>query len=465
MLDEALLPEEVRYLRVASEKEALDAVGEMRTRAFGQVMTFCYTAALMARALGAGGRFEFRPRLEELAERFSERRPTFDFSGVASSLLSGLGDGEDHQGAILRFVERLISRRRERARLAASLLPARCRLLTHCNLSGELVAVAQAAAEAGKEISVIATETRPYLQGSRLTAWELKRAGVEVSLIPDGAAAQLLATGGADAVLVGSDRSARNGDIVNKVGTYPLAVAARRFGVPFYVLVQRPSAAPSGEQIAIERRPPEELLVFRGRRIAPEGVAAEYPAFDVTPASHVTALIGFEGVYTPEEFRRLHLEELPPNPAPGRLPPERALVYGVPGEEGYGRLREAARDLKLLVPELRPGLWGALVAAELYRRGLSPVVISDSMMGYFFARGSVRRLLLFSAGRRALPGSRLALLLARSHGVEAELLEGPPLRGEPADRDVTTFLGEKVAPEGVAAHRLGLEDFAEIGGK
>jgi methylthioribose-1-phosphate isomerase len=462
VLDETLLPERIHYLRVANERQALEVVGAMRTRAFGQVMTFCYAAALVARALRGGREASFRPSLDELAERFAARRPTFDFRGLAASLGNGLGDARDHETAILEYVERLIARRRERARRAAELLPRGCRLLTHCNLSGELVAIAEAAERAGNRISVIATETRPYLQGSRLTAWELRRAGVEVSLIPDGAVAQVLAAGAVDAVLVGSDRSAQNGDIVNKIGTYPLAVAARRYGVPFYVLVQPPGAAQSGEEIAIERRPAEELLVFRGRRLAPEGVAAEYPAFDVTPASYATGLIGFEGVRAPEACRELELRQRPPGPAAGERRPEGVLVHGVPGEEGYGRLREAARGLKLLVPELRPGLWGTAVAAELLRRGLSPVLISDNMMGYFFSRGSVERLILFSAGRAALPGSRLALLLARWHGVEAELREGPPLSGVRADRDVTTFLGEKVAPEGVAAYRLRAEAFAEI---
>ena len=154
-----------------------------------------------------------------------------------------------------------------RARLAASVLPDPARVLTHCNVSGELVAVAQCCAELGKKFSVIASETRPYLQGTRLTAWELAQAGVAVSIIPDNAVAQVMQQGAVNAVIVGADRAAQNGDIINKVGTYPLALMAKDFAIPFYALVQDPRSLERGADVAIEERPAAELLKFQGESL------------------------------------------------------------------------------------------------------------------------------------------------------------------------------------------------------
>ena len=167
--------------------------------------------------------------------------------------------------------QQIIKARLARAERTASILPDSARVLTHCNVSGELVAIAQLCKSMGKEISVIATETRPYLQGSRLTAWELAEAGVSVSLIPDCAAAQVMDRGEVNAVVVGSDRCAQNGDVINKVGTYPLALMAKEYGIPFYALVQDPGGLVRGEDVPIEERSANELLVIPGRATAGGG--------------------------------------------------------------------------------------------------------------------------------------------------------------------------------------------------
>jgi methylthioribose-1-phosphate isomerase len=180
------------------------------------------------------------------------------------------------------------------------------RILTHCNTGplacgqfGTALGIVQAAHHAGRELQVWVDETRPYLQGARLTAWELEQAGVPHTLLPDVAAGSLMKNGEVDVVIVGADRVAANGDTANKVGTYPLAVLAARHGIPFYVAAPTSSidlATPDGDAIVIEERPAEEVLRIRGVSIAPEGTAVRNPAFDVTPADLITGIVTEEGV-------------------------------------------------------------------------------------------------------------------------------------------------------------------------
>jgi methylthioribose-1-phosphate isomerase len=195
-------------------------------------------------------------------------------------------------------------------RFGASLLEDPATVLTHCNAGalatagyGTALGVVRAAREAGKKVSVIADETRPYLQGARLTAWELRKDRIPVTVIADSMAGAVLANGGVSCTIVGADRVAANGDVANKIGTYPLAVLARRHGVPFYVAAPLSSVdleCRSGDLIPIEQRSAAELTEFAGRRITPRGVGVLNPAFDVTPAELVTAIITERGVaYAP----------------------------------------------------------------------------------------------------------------------------------------------------------------------
>ncbi|HKK08775.1 MAG TPA: S-methyl-5-thioribose-1-phosphate isomerase, partial [Gemmatimonadota bacterium] len=173
---------------------------------------------------------------------------------------------------------------------------------------GTALAPIYLAAERGRAPAVIADETRPLLQGSRLTAWELRRAGVDVTVIADGAAGARLARGRVDAVLVGADRIASNGDVANKVGTYALAVLARHHGVPFYVLAPTSTvdlATPTGDDIPIEVRDPDEIRRAWGRLPAPEDAKVWSPAFDVTPSALITAIVTEEGVCRPPFLRHL----------------------------------------------------------------------------------------------------------------------------------------------------------------
>jgi methylthioribose-1-phosphate isomerase len=199
-----------------------------------------------------------------------------------------------------------IDRCRRIGRHGAALMPADATVLTHCNAGalatggyGTALGVLRAAREAGKTIRVLADETRPYLQGSRLTAWELARDGFDVSVIPDSAAAHFMAKGEIGCVVVGADRIAANGDVANKIGTYAVAVAARRHRVPFYVAAPLSTIdllCPDGGAIPIEERAASELLELNAIRLAPAGIGGRYPAFDVTPAELVDAIITEAGV-------------------------------------------------------------------------------------------------------------------------------------------------------------------------
>jgi methylthioribose-1-phosphate isomerase len=188
------------------------------------------------------------------------------------------------------------------------------RVLTHCNAGalatgglGTALAPIYVAASRGRSICVLATETRPLLQGSRLTAWELTRAGIPVTVITDGAAASRMRAGEVDVCIVGADRVVANGDVANKVGTYALAVLARHHGIPFYVAMPSSTIDPSlasGEEITIEERDPREVATLGDRRITAETAAVGNAAFDVTPAELVTAFITDRGlVYPPFDFR------------------------------------------------------------------------------------------------------------------------------------------------------------------
>jgi methylthioribose-1-phosphate isomerase len=191
----------------------------------------------------------------------------------------------------------------------SSLIPPGAHVLTHCNAGalatggiGTALAPVYVAHETGRRVHVWVSETRPLLQGARLTAWELRHAGIACTVITDGMAAALMRAARVDAVLVGADRVAANGDFANKIGTYGLAVLALHHGVPFYCAVPSSTidpATPAGDAIPIEQRAPGEVTTLAGRPIAPEGAAAWNPAFDVTPARYVTGFITDRGLVRP----------------------------------------------------------------------------------------------------------------------------------------------------------------------
>jgi len=303
LLDQKRLPAEEVWLELTTSDEVAAAIRDLTVRGAPAIgVAAAYALAVDAR------RGKQIAELRAAAEKLVRCRPTAVNLAWAVRRMArriGLGPAELLAEAHAIRDEDEAACRRIGA-LGAPLIPPRARVLTHCNAGalatagyGTALGVVRAAVEAGNEISVFADETRPFLQGARLTAWELQRDGIPVTLLTDGMAGWLMAQGEIACVIVGADRIAANGDVANKIGTYSLAVLAAHHGLPFYV------AAPwstvdldtrDGAAIPIEERGGDEVVLIAGQRIAPVGVPARYPAFDVTPEALVTAIVTERGV-------------------------------------------------------------------------------------------------------------------------------------------------------------------------
>jgi methylthioribose-1-phosphate isomerase len=318
MIDQRMLParEVVRAYR--DYRGVAEAIRTMVIRGAPAIGV----AAAMGVALGLKGyaRSKARARFETVAKALKATRPTaVNLAWAVDRMGRVLSENLSLDAAALfrRLRDEAIAIQKEdieanRAlgRFGASLLDDPATVMTHCNAGalatagyGTALGIVRAARETGKRVSVVANETRPYLQGARLTAWELRKDRIPVTVITDSTAGAILARGEVSCVIVGTDRTAANGDVANKIGTYTLAVLARRHGVPFYVAAPLSSIdldCPSGDQIPIEERSPKEITEFAGKRITPKGVGVRNPAFDITPAELVTAIITERGVaYAP----------------------------------------------------------------------------------------------------------------------------------------------------------------------
>jgi len=279
ILDETKLPQKLTYIKAKNYLQACRAIKEMKTRAVGQVLLVMYTFILSHRQ---------NKDLAKVAEAINATRPTLSFKFLTDMVLGMEKSGSPLEKSILGFLEMLKGKRIQQAQATADLLKDGDVILTHCNISGLMPLIAQLAKEQGKKISFYTTETRPYLQGSRLTAWEIMRAGFEVTIITDNMVAYLLSLGKVTKIIVGADHLTQNGDIANKIGTYQIAVVAKYFKIPFYVICPPASKLKTGQEIKIEIRPDDELKIYQGLRLAPKEVKAYYPAFDVTPAELIT---------------------------------------------------------------------------------------------------------------------------------------------------------------------------------
>ncbi len=296
ILDETKIPKKVSYIKVKDYRQAIDAVVDMKTRAFGQFLTVCYTFVLEIKKIKDKPKEEQLNHLKKVALAFNNSRPTFPFEEVTSMVLGfahkvydSLFFADEFEKSMNAFLERGIREQRyKRAEEAARLVKDGDSILTHCHVSGEMSLVGEFCKQTGKKVKFFATETRPYFQGARLTAWELKTQGFDVTLIPDNAVAKLMSDGKINCVIVGSDRSARNGDFANKIGTYQIALLSKNFKIPFYVLAQPSQKLESGADIPIEVRDDKEILCFENKNLAPKGAKAYYPGFDVVPNSFVT---------------------------------------------------------------------------------------------------------------------------------------------------------------------------------
>jgi len=292
LLDQRLLPERVAYLRCTSAEDVAAAIRDMAVR--GAPAIGC--AAAFGVVLGRGAETAYatlaasRPTAVNLFWALARMRRARDLEAEARSILT-----ED------------LTANRAIGAHGAALVPDDARVLTYCNTgalatAGHGTALGIVRSARHRVARVYVCETRPYLQGARLTAWECQQEGIPCTLITDNAAGHLMREGEVDVVLVGADRIAANGDVANKIGTYTLAVLARRHGLPFYVAAPRSTvdlALADGTGIPLEERPPQELVGYRGLRWAPDGVAVRNPAFDVTPAELVSAFVTEAGVLRP----------------------------------------------------------------------------------------------------------------------------------------------------------------------
>jgi methylthioribose-1-phosphate isomerase len=292
VLDETMLPEKLVYIKVKNYEQACAVIKQMKTRAFGQVLLVFYTFLLVIRQNKI--RQDRIPLLKKVANALNATRPTRPFEFLTDMILGWAAQDLLLETMILGFLEVLQSSRIQQARQVADFITDGETILTHCNISGLMPLIGQFCRQDDHRVSFFVTETRPHLQGVRLTAWELKDAGFEVVVVADSTAGHLMASGMIDKVIVGADHLARNGDIANKIGTLTLAIVAKHFNIPFYVLCPPASEAETGKDIKIEIRPENELLEFQGKRIAPAGVKGLSPGFDITPAHLITKHIYME---------------------------------------------------------------------------------------------------------------------------------------------------------------------------
>jgi methylthioribose-1-phosphate isomerase len=323
VVDQRRLPAEVAERDLRTVEEVCEAIATLAVRgapAIGVAGAMGLVVSLASHSGSAPD--EFWARARSYASRIRATRPTaVNLAWAVDRLLAraeaSRAGGTTAPAELLEVMRAdataLLDEDREMCRRIGehglSLVPDGARVLTHCNAGalattgiGTALAPIYLATQQGRRVEVLVDETRPLLQGSRLTAWELSRAGIPVTVMTDGMAASVMRSGGVDLCLVGADRIAANGDVANKIGTYAVAVAARHHGIPFYVAAPTSTfdaGTPSGDAIVIEQRSADEVVCGFGRLTAPAGVRVHNPAFDVTPAALVTAIVSDRGVHRP----------------------------------------------------------------------------------------------------------------------------------------------------------------------
>ncbi len=328
LIDQNRLPHQLVTIELFDYREVADAIKTMKVRGAPALgVTAAIGVALGAQEIETADHQEFMSKLEQVASEIRATRPTAVnlFWGVDRILAAARqADGkpieqikEELNELARSMVQEDEDTCRRLGRNGAELLKDGDTVLTHCNAGGlacvgygTALGVIRAAVESGKRIRVFADETRPRLQGMKLTAWELAQDGIDVTIIADNMAASLMRKGMIDACVVGADRITANGDTANKIGTYSVALAAKAHGVPFYVAAPMSTVdfqIASGEEIPIEERSSEEMTHVDGHRIAPEGVPVMNPSFDVTPAEYISAIITEKGVVRPTFEKTLKL--------------------------------------------------------------------------------------------------------------------------------------------------------------
>ena len=315
LLDQTRLPRKEVYLEISDYRQMARAIRELRVRGAPAIgVAGAYGMALGALNARASTLQRFRKQLAKVSQALRDTRPTarnlFRALDRMDAVAAAGKDITRTRATLVDEAKRIHAEEaaatRELSETGAGLIQSGFTVLTHCNTGplattgyGTALGIIIRAHEQGKEVRVLADETRPLLQGARLTCWELQKAGIPVTLITDSMAGHFLSRGEIDCVIVGADRIAANGDTANKIGTYSLAVLARENGVPFYVAAPTTTidaSLASGEEIPIEERRPEEVTGFGRVRSAPRDCPAANPAFDVTPHHYITAIITERGI-------------------------------------------------------------------------------------------------------------------------------------------------------------------------
>ncbi len=332
ILDQTQLPHKVVFVELDDYRGVGRAIKEMQVRGAPAIgVAAAYGVALGAQKIVADNRDEFLSHLDTIFETFRATRPTavnlfrtldrMKQVAAKSKNVAELKEALSKEARKIHSEEEAATERL--SQIGAQLIEDGFTILTHCNTGalatagyGTALGIIKAAWKQGKRISVLATETRPLLQGARLTTWELLQENIPVTLITDSMAGYFMKQGKVNCVIVGADRIAANGDVANKIGTYTLAVLTQENGIPFYVAATTSSidlSLSSGDKIPIEKRSPEEVTLIRGVTIAPKGVKAANPAFDITPHFYISAIITEKGMATePYEYKlKRLLEEAP----------------------------------------------------------------------------------------------------------------------------------------------------------
>jgi methylthioribose-1-phosphate isomerase len=321
IIDQTQLPDKLAFLELRNYADVVAAIKQMKVRGAPAIgVAAAYGIALGARDIKTDSKAKFLSQFDKILKAFAAARPTaanlFRAIDQMKRAAETAGDVPGIKQLLIAEAKKIHAEEeaatRRLSQLGAELIKDGSTILTHCNAGalatagyGTALGVIKAAREQGKKIEVIATETRPLLQGACLTAWELMQEKIPVTLITDSMAGYFLSRGKVDCVIVGADRIAANGDTANKIGTYTLAVLAKENGVPFYVAAPTSTidlSLKSGDRIPIEERNPEEVTSIKGVHLAPKGVTAANPAFDITSHKYITAIIT-EGGIIRESFR------------------------------------------------------------------------------------------------------------------------------------------------------------------
>ncbi len=313
ILDRRKYPHRIEYVVCEDYTGVAQAIKDMVTQSGGPWLAASWAMVSVARALKGLRPETASSLLERAVDTLAGSRPTTaaklkrHLLGIKQAILEALRDGRDPEATSAELVRAKLNDRYERSQLigdlAASLLPGQCTVLTHCFAETLIPHLLLAARRSGKWVSMVCTETRPYLQGARLTATAVREMGFPVTVITEGMAAYLLSRGEVQAFVTAADIITLDGHVVNKVGTLGIALACQAYGVPYYVLGDPSPDHPTAETVTVEERDPQEVLTCLGQPTSVAGVSARYPSFDITPPSLVRAVVTSRGIFAPEDLR------------------------------------------------------------------------------------------------------------------------------------------------------------------